>query len=89
MTHRVKTRVTPSAEEQEHHKTQSVTNAASIGGEFKACLVHKQQYAVRELTNKRYLSKMITVSAVARLMPNPPALVESRKMKCWLSGALN
>jgi len=29
-----------------------------------------------------YLSKMITVSAVAKLMPSPPARVLSKKIKC-------
>ena len=33
-------------------------------------------------------SKMMTVSAVARLMPSPPARVESRKTKSRESGAL-
>jgi len=35
------------------------------------------------------LSNMITVSAVAKLSPNPPARVESRKMKCGELGSLN
>lgn len=35
------------------------------------------------------LSKMTTVSAVARLMPRPPALVLSRNAKSGLSGLLN
>lgn len=31
---------------------------------------------------------MMTVSALARLMPRPPALVESRKQNCWAPGAV-
>lgn len=30
---------------------------------------------------------MMTVSAVARLMPRPPARVERRKQNCWAPGA--
>lgn len=30
---------------------------------------------------------MTTVSAVARLMPRPPALVDSKKANCWAPGA--
>lgn len=30
---------------------------------------------------------MITVSAVARLIPRPPARVERRKQNCWAPGA--
>jgi hypothetical protein len=33
-------------------------------------------------------SKMITVSAVARLIPSPPARVDRRKQKSSLPGAL-
>lgn len=35
------------------------------------------------------LSKMMTVSAVCRLTPCPPARVDSRKTKISLSGSLN
>lgn len=30
---------------------------------------------------------MMTVSAVARFMPRPPALVDNRKANCWAPGA--
>lgn len=30
---------------------------------------------------------MMTVSAVARLMPRPPARVDRRKQNCWAPGA--
>ncbi len=37
---------------------------------------------------KVHTSKMITVSAVSRLIPRPPALVERRKAKSGEPGAL-
>lgn len=44
--------------------------------------------ACRSFWGFQSLSKMTTVSAVARLMPRPPARVDSRKAKSRDPGAL-
>lgn len=45
--------------------------------------------ACRSICGFQSESKMTTVSAVAKLMPSPPARVESRKRNLGDSGALN
>mmetsp|Transcript_25148 Transcript_25148/g.86125 ORF Transcript_25148/g.86125 Transcript_25148/m.86125 type:complete len:249 (-) Transcript_25148:1693-2439(-) len=47
-----------------------------------------RDWACRSFCGFQSLSKMITVSAVARLMPRPPARVESRNAKSELPSAL-
>mmetsp|Transcript_24679 Transcript_24679/g.84406 ORF Transcript_24679/g.84406 Transcript_24679/m.84406 type:complete len:219 (-) Transcript_24679:1535-2191(-) len=45
--------------------------------------------ACRSICGFQSLSYRMTVSAVARLMPSPPALVDRRKMNFWLPSRLN
>lgn len=52
-------------------------------------ILRLENYKERRKRNRLYLSKIMTVSAVARFNPSPPARVDKRKMKYGESGALN
>lgn len=49
----------------------------------------RKKKRAKEFKYKLRTSKIITVSAVSRLIPKPPARVESKKAKSWELGALN